>query len=328
MTTAVVPYNPDYSDLEKTHTDFHLRQFKQSRQSLLSELRCLSGLPEVVRSLNQDTLYKLVVPDGKLLQQGKDGLFRGVFYGDQGIDQHAKFAEVRPSLMEIAKTVGSQVLLISIAMQLNRIEKMVENLSIEIHRDRIAEIYSGVDQFEKAMLFQDAPHRVNAILNAVQTLHTGLRKTIAELGSRIAEAPDPENSIRYHLVPWHNKTKTAAKVMGLAYESFQASLLGIKTLTECYAALREMDAASKTLLDYFDMVLKCNVKAAAEKARLVEFSGSIAPQEPWETFIKVHPTLRDRLQTFFVVDSGKQQSAIEIEFMPFELQGDKDGNLP
>lgn len=194
MSTALIPYKLDYGGLEKSHAVFHMEQFELSRRSLLAELRCLSGLPEVARSLNPDTLYKVVFPEGKMLQKGKDGLFRGVFYGDQGIDQHAKFAEVRPSLMDIAKTVGSQVLLISIAMQLNRIEKMVENLSIEIHRDRIAEIFSGVDQFEKAMLFQDAPHRVNAILNAVQTLHTGLRKTIAELGSRIAEAPDPENS--------------------------------------------------------------------------------------------------------------------------------------
>lgn len=327
MTTTLVPYKPDYDDLEKTHADFHMEQFIKNRQSLLSELRCLSGLPEVARSLNPNTLYKVVVPEGKLLQQGRDGLFRGVFYGEHGVDQHAKFTEVRPSLIEAAKTVGSQVLLISIAMQLSRIEKMVENLSIEMHRDRIAEIFSGVDQFEKAMLFQDVIHRGNAILNAVQSLHTGLRKTIAELGSRIAEAPNPGNSFWYHLVPWHNKTKQAAKIMGLAQESFRASLLGIKTLAECYSVLGEMGAANKALSDYFDMVLNCNVKAAAEKARLVEFSGPVTPQAPWESFIKVHPTVRERIQVFSAIDAEMQCSAIEIEFMSSELEGDDDDNL-
>jgi hypothetical protein len=116
--------------------------------------------------------------------------------------------------------------------------------------------------------------------------------------------------------------------MGLAQESFHASLLGIKTLAECYAVLGETGAARKTLSDYFDMVLQCNVRAAAEKARLVEFSGSVLPQEPWETFIKVHPIVRDRLHLFRATNSGKQYSDIEIEFMPLELQGDVDGNLP
>lgn len=331
MIKALVPYKPNYGDLEQTHAEFHTEQFKQSRHSLLSELRCLSGLPEIARTLNPDTLYKVVLPEGKLLQQGKDGLFRGVFYGEHGVDQHAKFTEVRTSLVEAAKTLGSQVLLISIAMQLSRIEKMVENLAIEMHRDRIAEILSGVDQFEKAMHFQDVALRGNAILNAVQSLHTGLRKTIAELGSRIAEAPNPENrfwySFWYHLVPFHNNTKQAAKIMGLAQESFHAALLGIKTLAECYSVLGEIGAANKALSDYFDMVLNCNIQDAAEKARLVAFTGSVAPQAPWESFIKIHPTVRERIQVFSAIDAEKKCSAIEIEFMPNELEGDDDANL-
>ena len=125
-----MPYKPGYSDLPIAHSKFHLAHFKRSRQSLLSELRCLSGVPEAVRSLNPDVLYKVIVPEGKLLQQGKDGVFRGVFHGDSGrIEQHAKFSRMSRSFMEAAKTMGSQVLLVSIAMQLNRIEKMVECLS-------------------------------------------------------------------------------------------------------------------------------------------------------------------------------------------------------
>ena len=147
--------------------------------------------------------------------------------------------------MDAAKAVGSQVLLISIAIQLNRIEKMVEKLSQEMHHDRIAEVLSGVDQFETALLFKDTTLRKYAIGNAVQTLHTGLRKTIAELHSRIAEAPDPKNSLLYHLTHL-DKTQNAAKIMGLAQDCLQTSLRGIKTLAECYAVLGETGAASKS----------------------------------------------------------------------------------
>ena len=135
------------------------------------------------------------------------------------------------------------------------------------------------------------------------------------------------NRILDHLAPWNNKTKTADRIMGLAQESFHASLLGIKTLAECYAVLGEMAAASQTLSHYFDMVLQCDVKAAVEKARLVEVSGPVLPQAPWEAFLKVHPTVRDRLLALRATDSGRQDSASEIEFMPLELQEDVDGNL-
>ncbi|MEO8328276.1 MAG: hypothetical protein ABI618_20720, partial [Nitrospirota bacterium] len=274
MTKSLVPYKPNYRDLPKTHADFHLEQYKRNRQALLLELRCISGFPKFIRSLKPDTLYRVVVPNGKLLQKGKDGLFSGVQYGKSGIKQHARFAEVNLSFMEMAKTIGSQFLLISIAMQLNRIENMVENISKEMHQDRISEVQSGVNQFEYALLCQDDSNRNHAIQHAIQTLHTGLHKTITELKNRIAEAPNPENRIIDHIAPWNNKAQKATRIMGLAQESLYATLIGIKTLAEAYSALREPNIASKVLCDYLDKVHQCNVEAAVQKARLVECSGS------------------------------------------------------
>ena len=141
---------------------------------------------------------------------------------------------------------------------------MVKSLSVELHRDRIAEIHAGVDQFDKAILFTEVVMRNQAILNSVQTLHTGLQKTIAELRNRIASAPSPENSIWYHLVPWNNKTEQAAEAMALAAESFGATLLGIRTLAECYSVLGQFEAARSTLIDYFERVELCNVEHAAD----------------------------------------------------------------
>jgi len=322
MSTVLVPYEPNYYDgLEKNHADFHMEQFKQGRRSLLSELRCLTGLPEIVRSLNPETLYKVVIPKGQLLQQGKDGLFRGVIYSDQGITQHVKFTEVRPSLLHAATAIGSQVLLISIAMQLNRIENKVEKLSIEMHEDRIAEISAGIEQFEKAMLIEDNSLQREFISNAVQTLHTGIEKTIRDLRRRIAEAPDPKSSIWDYVPHWEDKTEKAAKIMGLAEESFHALLHGIKTLAECYAVLGEMKAASEIISKYLDKIQNCNIKAAAEKARLIEFSGPVAPQKPWETFIEVYLAAKKQLeQISSVLKLEKGRSTIEIEFMPLELK--------
>lgn len=327
MTKMLIPVTPDFGELDKTHFDFHKAQYQQNRQSILSEIRCITGIPEIIRSFKHDTLYKLVLPEGKILQQSKDGLFRGVFYGDKGIDTHAKFIEVPPSLVDVVKTVGSQVLLISIAMQLDRIEKAIEKISQEMHRDRIAEVHSGIDQFEKALLLQDPIIRNNAIQHAAQTLHTGLQKIIFELKSRIAEAPSPDNSILYHLAPWHNKTKDASKIMNLAQESFYAILMGIKTLAECYSALGETKAANKILSDYFDKVMACNIEAAAEKARLIEFSNEVPPQAPWEMFLNMYPTAKKDLASFYDNDIGKDLISIEIEFKGQELGGELHENM-
>ncbi len=112
------------------------------------------------------------------------------------------------------------------------------------------------------MLLRDRCHRNDAIMNAVQTLQIGLRKNIAELRARIAEAPNPGDDILEHfqyLFTWDSKTDCAARIMGLAQESFQAVLIGIRSLTECYAILDEPEAAKKTLDNYLGMVDSCNI---------------------------------------------------------------------
>jgi hypothetical protein len=326
MATIVSPRAPDFGDLN-ARADFHAQQFQERRRSLLSELRCVPGLVHFARAMKPDTLYKLVVPDGQLLQKGKDGLYGGVLYAQGKIQKHARFAAESPALMNAASAVASQVMLVSIAMQLKRIEAKIEGLSREMHRDRIAEVEAGVAQFETAMVIRDPATRRPAILNAVQTLHEGLGKTIAELRERIAQAPSPEDTLVSHvryMAPFlGSKVDDAKKYMGLAQESFQATLHGIRILTECYAALGEGEAASRTLNQYLDRLAACDIGAAARKARLVEFTGSQPPQAVWDSFLKAEPVVRDRLKGL-----AGQAATTEIEFTLSDLQGDSDGTVP
>lgn len=136
---------------EVTLLDGEKKEFSSRRKSLLSELRCITGLLEVVSSLNQDMVYKLVLtPEGANLYKDAQGNLKGVFYKDGKIVEHAKFQEVGPSMLKAAKAVGAQVLLVSIAMQLSRIEEQVGNIFKEFHGDRLAEIESGKSLFRQA----------------------------------------------------------------------------------------------------------------------------------------------------------------------------------
>ena len=145
MTTALVPYKVPAIDLAPSNTEFHEKNYRKNRNTLLSELRCISVIPEIASKLSQNTLYKLVsVPEGGRLYKDGAGKIKGVFTKDGKILKWAEFEAVRPSFVKAATAVGSQILLISIAMQLNRVEKGISRILDEIEGDRIAEIRSGL----------------------------------------------------------------------------------------------------------------------------------------------------------------------------------------
>lgn len=310
----LIPSNLTSSEVANPSEQFFQEEsFSKRRTNLMSELRLVSGLPEVIRACNPDTLYRLVAPEGAVLQQipGTND-FRGVFYNEAGrIEEHARFAKVGPNILTVAKAMGSQILLVSIAMQLNDIQRSIEQLSLEMHRDRIAEIRSGESQFREAVLCEDELNQRPLIHNAIQSLHVGLKKTIAELRTRIAEAPSPESGYFEHLV--QNKLGKAEKTMGLAYESFQETMRGLGILSQCYAALGEPLAAQNTVTHFIDEIAACDIEQAAKKARLLEPRGTQLPQLPWKHFLELEPAIKGRAMELASMDT------YEIEFYRNEI---------
>jgi hypothetical protein len=314
----LVPYNTSYPKLaDGERRRLHEEVARQKRGNLLSELRLLTGLPDVIRACNQDVLYKLVAPEGAVLQQvpGTDN-FRGVIYGENGrIQKHAQFAKVGPNLMTAAKAVGAQILLVSIAMQLNELQRSVEQLSADMHRDRIAEILAGEAQLRSALLCVDESNRRPLIHQAIQTLHLGLKKTTAELGARIAEAPGADSRFMEHL-SFKDKLGNAERVMGVARESFLVAMRGVGALSECYSLLNEPQAAEAAVNEHLDDIVACDIEQAAKKSRLLEPKGPILPQAPWRSFLEKAPVLRQQMAVL------SSQEVIEIEFRQHEILGD------
>lgn len=131
MTIISIPYLSDNKDISIQDSNYK-KNIEKHRNTILGELRCLSGIPEIARNLNKNTVYKLVyTPSGGKLLEDSAGNIKGVFYKDGKILEHAKFSKISPSLVKAVTTIGSQILLVSIAMQLNRIEKGITRLSEE-----------------------------------------------------------------------------------------------------------------------------------------------------------------------------------------------------
>lgn len=317
MTKVIIPYKYHDIDFPNESTNFHSKNILENRSALLSELRCISGISEIASTLNQDTVYKLVfVPEGGKLFKDSTGNIKGVFYKDGKILEHAKFQAVRPSLVKAATTVGSQILLISIAMQLNRIEKGISRILNELHNDRISEIISGVNQFKQAMMVQDRERQSRMIEHAIQTLNSGIEKTVRSLKMQIEDAPNTKIGFLDNWIT--NKATVAKEKFKLAEESFKAILLGIKILSECYASINEANVAASTLITNLKNLKSSGIEMAAHKARLIPAEANKFPEEPWLSFLEKESLFINEINRCHLLANNEFES-IEIEFKPIEL---------
>ena len=317
MTKIIIPYVPP--DLGP-NSDLQTKIFRKNREAVLSELRCLSGIPEIVRTLNPDAVYKIICsPEGGKLYTDTAGNLKGVFYKDGKIVQHAKLRAVGPSLVKCATAVGSQILLISIAMQLNHIEKAIDKIITGQHDDRIAEIYSGADQYKRAMRAQDTEQQSRLVENAIQTVTTGIEKTARSLKRQIADMPEPGDDFWYDWPGRKDRTKQAEKKFRFVEESFQACIIGIQTLAECYAAINEPQIAVVTLKENIDKLSDSEIASAARKARLIPFRGrKDLPERPLKAFLDSRRSILDNIERYGLL-ANNELDCIEIEVKPGEL---------
>ena len=316
MSKIVIPYTPP--DLGP-NSDFQTKIFRKNRETVLSELRCLSGIPEIVNTLNQDTVYKIVCsPEGGKLYTDTAGNLKGVFYKDGKIVQHAKLRAVGPSIIKCATAVGSQILLIHIAIQLYEVKKAINILKEMMYENRLAKISSGVEQYEQAMRVQDSEFQLMLIANAIQTLNNGLEVTTQSLKRQIAEMPEPKYSVWDNWGFTKERTKQAEEKFRIVEESFQACIIGIQTLAECFATQNEPGAAAYTLAKHLSKLSDSGIAVAAKKARLVPFQGGHFPEQPLRAFLDSERLLHDKIERCGFLTTNELE-CIEIEVKPVEL---------
>jgi len=193
MENIKIPCSLDDSDAESSRRDVQEGAFQRRRESILTELRSIPGIIDAAKTLNPDTTYKIVCwPERGKLFRDSAGNLQAVFYKDGKIVQHARLRALSPSLVKAATAIGSQILLIHIALELSDIKKKIEKLADMQHEDRQAEIYSGVALYEQACLVENSTTRVVLISNAIQSLNTDIERTFKSLERQISEMPDTE----------------------------------------------------------------------------------------------------------------------------------------
>lgn len=308
-----LPVNlPEASDISSAEN----QEYSERRKSLISELRCISGLPEVASSFNQDTVYKLVLtPEGAKLYKDAQGNLKGVFYKDGKIVEHAKLQAVGPSAIKAIKTVGAQVLLVSIAMQLNRIEEQISKVFEEFHGDRIAEIEAGKSLFRQACDMKDSVKREQLALHAITELTRGFEKTVSALSRQIKELPKENSSFWDN---WgSNRSKKSVEKNKIALESFSACLSAVETMARCHVFLDERDVALRLVDDGLKRIEQAGVALACKHSRLSPKINDQFPEESWKQFIDYRSSYDS---DYFSTLLSPKVDAVEIEIKPYELK--------
>ncbi len=290
------------------------------RNVLINELRCIYGIPEVASTMKAQELYTIVLkPEGSYMQIDSAGYFQAVWRKNGKIVQHTRLQEVKPSIVKAASAIGTQVMLISIAMQLNRIEKRLTNLEKEFHNDRISEIKAGISIYNQAIEANHKDSRLGLVMAAIQELTRGIEKNLTSLKQQIENTPD----IKIDLFDnWgSNKSAEANEKFKMAEESFQASLMGIQTLAECYAIIDEPRVASTVLKSYIEKINFCGIESAAKKARLVPYKNGSLPEIMWISYLDNRDTISSRIENCRSIANNRFE-CIEIQVKPEELIGE------
>lgn len=326
MTTVLIPSRPNEVISLRAGSENYDKEFVERRKGLLRELRCVPSIVQAAKALKPDEVYKIVsFPEGGKLYKDAAGNFKGVFYKDGKILEHTKFQAVRPSFIKAATAVGSQILLVSIAMQLNRIEESISKLFTELHGDRIAEINAGINLYQQAMSTMAFQQRERLVAEAISVLNTGIEKSISSLKRQIADAPNDNVGFFDNWIS--NKAEKSEQAFRLADESFHTCLLGIQTLADCYASLGEPLAAADALRTYVHKIDACNIATAAKKARLVPSSKGKPPSEqPWNSYLESRSAINTKISKCETL--GKNEfDRIEIEIKPKELLESKNEEM-
>ena len=236
------------------------------------------------------------------------------------IVEHVKLQKVGPSLVKCATAIGSQFLLVSIAMQLNRVEKGISEILEGLHDDRMAKIAAGKNQYDLARGAEDRKTQVALTYNAIQSLTEGVERALRALPGQIRKMPDAESGIGDDWPLFTKNRREAAKdQFKLVQESFCVCIVGIQTLAQCYAAIDEPHIGTQVLREHIEKLGNSEyIEMMIRNARLVPVEDGRIPEAPLQEFKKSLPQLNRSLEECHQIAEGRLGS-IEIDIKPKEL---------
>lgn len=288
--------------------------YQVQRSALFQTIGSGGEIATAVAKLQSGITYRLVAPKGEILQAGADGRLSGVFRKNGQIKEHAKFGAISPSVMELAKVLGTQCILAQISLQLSEINGKIDQLLQKGRNDRLGEVLGCVDAYNSA-IHGDEEFVKSRLNGAILHLRIGIRKCIFDLKNDIAKLPDvPETwwqSLRRQILPWSSIEKEADSHVMPILELASAIKIGAECLAACYFQLGEIDLAKGAISKNAQNIEDCNPDKLASFLRQLPMAREQAVWAPFEGIRRAKADL-------VAIDSG-HQSVIHLEFQKEDI---------
>ena len=293
---------------------------KEGMRKIVDWLRYFPSIMESAKSLHPDQLFKVVI-DPKKGQAYLEAFPRAK---NGRITKFSKLEEVGgnfSNVVNVAKTVGSQILLIHIALKLHDVERSLQGLYQESRNDRFAEVDAGIAQYRIARTQADPHTQSHLLANAIQSLILGFQKCRLMLIEDIKKLPCKEIRLTDNWI--EEKTLEMQKGMGSVEESFYYCISSIKAVADCLIQLGQPERAKENIASFLKDVCDCGIHELVEKSRLIESESGEYPEEKWEEFLVNYEGIkRDILQIDMC--RNKEYDCIEIEMTPYDLLREDD----
>lgn len=241
---------------------------------LLGLLMAGADAAQFLQQLRSDTLYRLEIPSGKILQEAPDGFLRGVFYGDTGISEHARFSKLSPEFSDLATNVAMQAQMLKISAQIEELDRKADRILIGQQSDRLAQVQAGIDLYQDALECSEQ-RRAQLLHQAIQTLSEGINKCLNDLFDEICSLRDVPSTwsqaILQQLKPGFRLEKETRAKCQQVERLLPALRSGSHFRSMCYMELDEPTAAMQALARVHERLRKNGFDRLLEYARQLPY---------------------------------------------------------
>ena len=292
---------------------------EEKRQKFFQVLRQIPAFLEVLKKLSEGKTYQAYFPpevwerikDGSAKLDNKDnGLFGALIRDIETghITNHVSLKEVTPNLLSSLNQLATQQTLANIVRRLEVIDEKITDLLQGQFNDRLAEIESGIDLYEQAIVASD-PDRREIIRNSViPALTTGRNKLIKSTDfSFIDKLPRNRLGMFFSLnwdIPNHVQSKAEP-----IWKAFHAIVEASRYLVLAYSVLNQPNSLRASLEQ-----VESQVKVFQDK--MGKMVNMLPPTSNWRESLMVIsqgvlPNIRD-------LDDIPQKTIV-VEFQPKEI---------
>jgi hypothetical protein len=292
---------------------------EEKRQKLIQILHQIPAIVDVAKKLSEGKTYQAYFPpevlerikDGSARLDKKDnGLFGALIRDVQTghVTNHVSLKEVTPDLLSSLNQLAIQQTLANVVRRLEVIDEKITDVLQGQFNDRIADVKSGIHNYEQAIVASDPDRRNLLLANAIQDLNHGRNKLIENADfSFIAKLPRNRLGMFFCII-WDIPEYVQSKVEHV-WKAAHAIVEASRYLVLAYDAWNEPDSLRVSLEQ-----VEREVKVFQDK--IGEIVHWLPPTSNWRESLTtisqgVLPNIRD-------LDSIPQKTIV-VEFQPKEI---------